>query len=266
MACVGSKNEENFHDDWALSIDANKLMINEHFEVCTAPENRIIMEKLKSIAGKKMLELGCGFGEASIYFARKGAIVTATDISSNMLEVVNNLSRKYKVSLETKQCTSHNLSCNDEEFDIVYAANVLHHVDLEETIGEILRVLKKGGILASWDPIAYNPLINIYRKLAKRVRTTGEHPLRICDLRLLEKHFSEVQTYMTWFFCLWLFIRFYLIERIDPNKERYWKKILAEHERLRSEYMFLEKIDKIFLKLFPFMKRFCWNVVVIAKK
>jgi len=265
MNAICSK-EKEFHDDWALSIDITKLMVTDNFEACTAPENRLIKASLGPIDGKKMLELGCGAGEASIYLASKGAVVTATDISSKMLSVANRLAQKHNVSIETKQCASDNIQCNDEEYDIVYAANLLHHVDIEITLKEISRILKKGGIFASWDPLAHNPLINIYRILAVKVRTAEEHPLRMDDLILFRKYFSEVQIHMTWFFCLWIFIRFYLIERIDPNKERYWKKILTEHERLRSQYTFLERIDNFFLKLFPFMRRYCWNVTVIARK
>jgi len=258
--------EENFHDEWARSIHIDRVMVDELFDVSTAPENRFIIQNLGRLKGKKVLDLGCGGGEASVYFAQKGALVTAMDISSEMLNVVKKLAQKYNVTVLTSKCSSDAIDTEDEIFDIIYTANLLHHVNIKATLKEVHRVLKTGGIFASWDPLAHNPIINIYRKLAVDVRTEDEHPLRMRDLMLFHQHFSEVQIHMTWFFSLWIFIKFYLFERVDPNKERYWKKILVEHDRLQRTYCFLEKLDHGFLDIFPFMKRFCWNVTVIAKK
>ncbi len=258
--------EECFHDYWANSISPEEVMVDEFFESCIAPENRWIIGKLDNIAGKSILELGCGVGEASIYFAKKGAHVTATDISEVMLQVVNRVAEKHKVQVVTRKCYSHNLDFKEGIFDIVYAANLLHHVDIESTIKEVYRVLKEGGVFVSWDPLAHNPVINIYRHLANEVRTEDERPVRIRDLKIYRRYFNKVEITTTWFFTLWIFIRFYLFEGVDPNQARYWKKIIVEHKRLERTYKRLEKIDKVFFKLFPFMKRYCWNIVVFCTK
>lgn len=257
--------EETFHDNWASSIDIDEVMVDEFFEACTSPENRNIIKKLGNIRGKKILELGCGAGEASVYFAKKGANVVATDISSEMLNVVKKVAQKHGVSLHTKQSYSHEISFEDNTFDIVYAANLLHHVDIESTVKEVYRILKPGGIFVSWDPLAHNPLINIYRSIAIEVRTEDEHPLRMKDLKIFSQYFKKVQTDMTWFFTLWIFISFYF-KRIDPNKERYWKKILTDHKQLEKGYYKLEKFDSIFLRIFPFLKKFCWNITIMCEK
>jgi hypothetical protein len=64
---------------------------------------------------------------------------------------------------------------------------------------------------------------------------------------------------------LWIFLQFYLIEKVDPNQERYWKKIIMEQERLKPLYLRLEKLD-VLLKKLPLMKRFAWNLAVVATK
>jgi len=260
------KKEEKFHDNWAHSININSLMVDESFEACTSPENRYILKKLGNLRGKKVLELGCGAGEASVYLAKKGAIVTATDLSNGMLIVVKKLAKKYKVKVNTVQCRSDKLPFPDASFDVVYAANLMHHVEHEPTLRESYRVLKKGGVFVSYDPLAHNPIINIYRKMAMGVRTEDEAPLKMRDIKGFKKIFSKVEYSTFWFFTLWIFIRFYLIERVNPNKERYWKKILIEHKRLEKTYKRLEKMDKILFKILPFMKKYCWNIVIIAKK
>jgi ubiquinone/menaquinone biosynthesis C-methylase UbiE len=258
--------EEHFHDQWADSINVDDVIVDEFFEASTSPENRIIIEKLGDLKGRKILELGCGAGEGSVYFAKKGAEVTSVDISKGMLEVVQKVAAKHNVTLTTKQSYSDNIDFPNDTFDIVYAANLLHHVDIVSTLKEVSRVLKKGGLFVSWDPVAHNPAINIYRRMATEVRTEDEHPIEMKQLKLFSKYFSSVETEATWLFTLLIFAKFYFIDKVHPNEERYWKKILTEHRKLEKTFSKLEKIDKFFLKMFPFLKRYCWNIVIIAKK
>jgi hypothetical protein len=60
-------------------------------------------------------------------------------------------------------------------------------------------------------------------------------------------------------------VQFYLVEKVHPNQERYWKKIIMEHQRLQPTYLFLERIDRL-LKYVPGMKRWAWNLAVVAQK
>ncbi len=258
--------EELFHDRWSGSLDIDNIKVDEFFEACTAPENRLILSKLPEVKGKRLLELGSGAGEGAVYFAKKGADVVASDISEGMLNAARSLAQKHGVAIETRKCISESTGFADESFDIVYAASVLHHVDMDKTLNEAARILKKGGLFVSWDPLAHNPIINIYRRMASRVRTGDEHPLRVSDLAMFHRYFSRVDYEMTWFFTLMIFAKFYLIDRIHPNSERYWKKIIYEHSNLHRLYTTFEKLDNKVLNVLPFFKRYCWNVVVIAQR
>jgi ubiquinone/menaquinone biosynthesis C-methylase UbiE len=258
--------EEIFHDDWARGQGLEKILVDEFFEAETAPENRFILKELGVLNGKKILDIGCGLGESSVYFAKKGAIVTATDISEEMLKFAERLANKHQVHIMTRKSNAEYLDFPDNSFDFVYAANLLHHVDINTTLKEIHRVLNKGGVLASWDPLAHNPAINVYRRMAKNVRTDDEHPIKMSELNIFNQYFSDVKFETRWLFTLMIFIKFYFIDRINPNKERYWKKIIFENKKLESSYLILEKIDKYILKAFPFLKRYCWNIIVIARK
>jgi len=257
--------EESFHDDWADAVKIENVMVDEFFNACTAPENRFIMSRIGEVKSKKILEIGCGLGEASVYFAKNGAKVVASDISGEMIGLAKKVAEYHKVGLEVCKCSSIKIPFGDQEFDIVYAANVLHHVNLEATLREVSRVLKKGGIFACWDPLAHNVAINIYRRKAMKVRTEDEHPIKWNQLEAFRKNFSEVEVKTTWLTTLWIFVKFYFIDRVDPNKERYWKKILLEADRLEKIYYRLEKIDDFILKYLPFVRRYCWNMVVARK-
>lgn len=258
--------EIEHHDEWAQDIDLGEVIVDEFSQACTAPENRFIMNNMGDIRGLEILELGCGAGEASVHFAKRGGNVMATDVSGGMLRVAERLAKSHGVEIRTTNCSADATPFPDETFDIVYAANVLHHVDIENCLLEVRRVLKPGGKFYSWDPLAHNPIINIYRRIATNVRSEDEHPLRMKDLRLFRKYFRDIQYRGTWLFTLWIFMRFYLVERIDPNKDRYWKKIIREHKRLEKTYCRLERLDRFLLAVVPFLTRYCWNITQISRK
>lgn len=257
--------EEAFHDEWANSIRLEDVMVDEIFEACTSPENRQIRKWIKSFKGKKILELGCGFGECSVYMAKKGGDVTATDLSAGMLKMAEKAAEYHGTKIKTVKCSADSLPFGDSSFDIVYAANLLHHVDINTTLKECKRVLKKGGMFVSWDPIDYNPVIKIYRRMASEVRTVDEHPLKKKDIRIFQKYFSNVQYQGKWFLTNWIFVKFYLFDRIDPGKERYWKLILKKNQELEPLYLKLEAADRKLLSRFPFLKWWCWNMVIMAR-
>jgi len=60
-----------------------------------------------------------------------------------MLELVKKVAQKHNVKLETTQCSADNIPFEESSFDVVYAANLLHHVDIDKTLKESSRVLKK---------------------------------------------------------------------------------------------------------------------------
>jgi ubiquinone/menaquinone biosynthesis C-methylase UbiE len=258
--------ERRFHDNWAAAIDVDGIRVADYFEACTAPENRFILRQMGDIRGKRLLDLGCGAGENSVYFAKQGAHCVATDYSPGMVEVALKLAASNGVQIEGRTANAMALDFPDNTFDLVYASNLLHHIpDPKIALKEMHRVLKPGGKACFWDPLKHNPVINVYRRMATEVRTEDEMPLDINIVHYIQSLFSETAYDTFWIATLWIFLRFYLIEKVDPNQERYWKKIILEQERLAPTYLRLEKLDK-FLKKLPLMKRLAWNIAVVATK
>ncbi|MBE9125916.1 MULTISPECIES: class I SAM-dependent methyltransferase [unclassified Coleofasciculus] len=258
--------ERRFHDTWAAAIDVDGIRVADYFEACTAPENRFILQQMGDIRGKLLLDLGCGAGENSVYFAQKGARCVAADYSPGMVEVALKLAQGNGVEIEGRTANAMALDFEENTFDFVYASNLLHHIpDPKMALREMHRVLKPGGKACFWDPLKHNPIINVYRRMATEVRTDDEQPLDIAIVNDIKALFSQTAWDTFWLGTLWIFLRFYLIEKVNPNQERYWKKIILEHQRLQPNYQRLEKIDRV-LKQIPLMKPLAWNMAVVATK
>lgn len=257
--------ERKFHDDWARSENIEKIDVIAMNTVCTAPEMRFITSELGNIEGKTLLDVGCGLGEASVYFALLGAKVTSCDLSQGMLDATSKLASMNKVKVEKHLASAEDMRLGNKTFDIIYAGNLLHHVDIEETLQRIKPHLADNGTLVTWDPLHYNPAINVYRAIATDVRTPDEHPLKWKDIKTFKKIFPNVRTNFFWFTTLIIFVLMMVAQRKNPNKERYWKVVIEESEKWSWLYKPLEFLDKIILKVFPPLKLLCWNIVVISK-
>ena len=71
------RREAAFHDKWASSTSLEGVLVRESFEAPTAMENHFILRRMGTLADKRLLDIGAGLGESSVYFALHGAQVTA---------------------------------------------------------------------------------------------------------------------------------------------------------------------------------------------
>lgn len=111
------------------------------------------LEWIKKLKGNRILDLGCGEGKDSIFFAKNGYEVFSLDCSEKAIKsleenvVRNNVQELVHPLLYD---ISKNLKFEDEIFDIVFAHLSLHYFDDKITnkiFAEIRRVLKVGGFL-----------------------------------------------------------------------------------------------------------------------
>lgn len=258
--------ERIFHDAWAEGEDPHKIDVRNTNEACTAPEMRYITRRLGILHSKRLLDVGCGLGEASVYFALKGAEVTSCDLSPGMLTATECLAKVNGVKVIPHLAAAESMQLAvDQKFDVIYAGNLLHHVDIEETLSRLKIHVAEDGVLVTWDPLAYNPVINVYRAIATQVRTPDEHPLKWDDIKTFKRHFETVETRYFWLTTLVIFVIMAIVQRRNPNKERFWKVILQEGYKWRWLYRPLEIIDQVLLNVIPPLRLLCWNVVIIAR-
>jgi ubiquinone/menaquinone biosynthesis C-methylase UbiE len=263
---VTQKREADFHDRWASSVRLEDVLVRESFEAPTAMENQFILRQMGSLDGKRLLDIGAGLGESSVYFALQGARVTTVDVSPGMVETAIALGRKYGVELEGIVAGAEDLSVAAGSYDLVYIANTIHHVQNRELLFERMsRALKPGGMFFSYDPLAYNPVINVYRRMAMQVRTPDESPLTVADLKLARKYFHNVGHREFWISSLVLFAKYYLKDRVHPNDDRYWKRILREPSHALWWWKPLRRLDTVLTRI-PMVRWLAWNIVMWGEK
>jgi len=258
--------ERRFHDEWARTIDPETVLVREAFEATTAVENRLVLSHVGDVEGRRVLDIGCGSGEAAIYFALRGARVTALDISGAFLRIVRQLSVKHNTPVSGIIAPVEFLPFPDNAFDTIYGNSVLHHVEIGPAMREVHRVLRPGGRAFFIEPLAYNPIINIYRRMAGTMRTPDERPLKFQDLDRLRGLFSKVEHHEFWLLAQFIFVWFFLGMGSHPARERYWKKIIYDADKIAWMFKPLHNCDQIVLKYLPFLKRLCWNTVVLLEK
>ena len=98
------------------------------------------------LAGKRILDLGCGKGRFARHWISAGATVVGLDISHAMLE--------RGLSFPRVRGSVAHLPFADGQFDMVAAIEVLEHVEpsrLPQILAESYRVLAHGGSLAIVD-------------------------------------------------------------------------------------------------------------------
>lgn len=97
--------------------------------------------------GMKVLDVGCGTGNQSIKLARRGLHVIGVDRSTKMLDIARKKGREEGLlNVDFLRMDGENLEFDDETFDgalSVAAFEFLH--DPEKVLGEMIRVVKRGG-------------------------------------------------------------------------------------------------------------------------
>src|SRR5437016_11328198 len=125
-------------------------------------------------SGSSVLELGCGTGYFTRELARSGADVVAIDVSPELLEIATANCSAPNIRYEIQNAYA--LSYPDGVFDSVVGSSVLHHLEIEEALREIYRVLQAGGAIYFTEPNMLNPQIAIQKNVPWVKRRLGDSP------------------------------------------------------------------------------------------
>lgn len=98
------------------------------------------------IAGKDVLEVGCGTGVHARLLAAAGANVTAIDLTPTAVELTRRRLELHGLAADVREADAEHLPFEDASFDFVWSWGVIHHSEsTDAAVAEIARVLRPGG-------------------------------------------------------------------------------------------------------------------------
>ncbi len=150
-----------FWDAWSDSYQATTgaqlLALPAAWGAWRVPETELRL--LPDVAGKDVLELGCGAAQWSIWLAARGATVTGIDLSGRQLAHARRNIAAAGVAVRLVQGSAERLPFRERTFDLAlsdHGAMGWGHPDW--TLPEAARVLRPGGLLICCDTA---PLFNL---------------------------------------------------------------------------------------------------------
>jgi SAM-dependent methyltransferase len=244
--------ERAFHDRQALDRSATFSAAPDrlHFADDSYLDHetwvRPAFAALGDVAGMRVLDYGCGHGMASVVLARRGAHVTAFDLSPGYLAEARARASANGVTVHLVCANGERLPFADASFDRVWGSAVLHHLDLGRAAAELRRVLRPGGVAVFCEPWGDNPLLEWARARMPypgKGRTRDERPLRDRDLRVLRRVFPTLHIE-----------GFQLLSML--------RRVLRPGRLTAS----LERCDALLLRLVPGLRRFCRYAILTLRR
>ena len=197
---------------------------------------------LGEVRGLRVLDLGCGHGMASVVLARRGAVVTACDLSLGYVREASARAAANGVVIQTLVCNGEQLPFADASFDRIWGNAILHHFDLRQAAPELARVLAPGGSAVFCEPWGGNRWLSWARQMLpypEKRRTADEAPLGADDLVQLGAVFPNLQ------------VRGYQLLSMLA-------RVCKQTEIVRGFHW----CDELVLKQWPHWQRYCRYVVI----
>ncbi|HRW04177.1 MAG TPA: class I SAM-dependent methyltransferase [Caldilineaceae bacterium] len=193
----------------AHSLAREQAFWNDHIRHSTAyvfyddAEYNRILELLdhNTLAGKRVLEIGCGAGVWTANLVALGAQVVHFDLTPLIVEVAKQRATPYVTY--GLAADMHHLPFTAETFDIVFGSMVLHHAQSHTNLGaEVARILKPNGRGIFHENSAQNPLLMLARATLvgrwgiPKNSSADEHPLQVDEIDGFAKAFRAYQVHV----------------------------------------------------------------------
>lgn len=97
----------------------------------------------------RIVEIGCGTGQMSLYLARADRVVIGADLTRASLKLGVDAARRFQLEqVQFIETDLHNPGLRAGAFDVVYSSGVLHHTpNPSAAFAHIVRLARPGGII-----------------------------------------------------------------------------------------------------------------------
>lgn len=152
------------------------------------------IEAEKYFSGKRILELGAGAGQDSIWFDFKGYDVTVSDGEDSFFDEMKSKTSQ-RASFAAFDITQP-FPFEDSSFDVVYAHLVLHYFNdetMKQIVSEIRRVLVKGGVVACMVNSVNDPEFELSKADKDNIMNINGLKKRFFSKESLEHYFGDFE-------------------------------------------------------------------------
>jgi len=134
----------------------------------------------------RILEVGCGTGQMSLYLARAERVVIGADLTRGSLQLGAAAARRFQLDrVQFVETDLHRPGLRAGSFDVVYSSGVLHHTpDPRRSFGSIVRLARPGGMIVLG---LYHALARIPLRLRRLVARSSGYRLVPFDPVLLDR-------------------------------------------------------------------------------
>lgn len=215
-----------------------------------AGEWHVLKQMLPDFTGKRVLDLGCGFGWHCQYAVENGAIhAVGIDISEKMLEEAKK--RNNSPSIDYKCQAVEDFDFQPETFDVVISSLTFHYLEsFEDVCRKVNRCLVKGGsfVFSVEHPIftaygtqdwQYDEKGNRNHWPVDRYFTEGIRKATFLETEVVKYH-KTLTTYINGL----LLNGFEITELIEPEPDKTMLDIPGMRDELRRPMMLLIAASK----------------------
>lgn len=212
-----------------------------------------VFEELGPLDQQRVLFVGCGTtSSVAQRVAEVGGEITCADLSPDSIQkLMSHDFGPHRENIHGLVGDAEDLPLEDGCMDIVLAKAIIHHLDVDRFMREMRRIGAPGARLVCSEPLAGNPLINLFRRLTPSSRVPTEHPFTRRELRELCTHLEDgsIRRRFNFFLALgslpWFFLRLRKIGQVM--------------------FHLGVAMDKALFAICPPLRMLAWNVTVSGR-